>query len=165
MTAAGVIMGAGHLGMHYMGMAGDGALPPVYDLPGVLVALIAAALSGSGHHHRLWRAHEGQHVAGNAGFRGSVVVTVHFIAMWGTGFPPLEDAQATARRISNETLAMGVTLAAFVISGSLSSDRRVVPGACAAIPDGPDPARSLRQNPRPSPSPATQPPDIATRAV
>jgi hypothetical protein len=49
---------------------------------------------------------------------GFAVFSVHFLAMAGTGFYPLDDAGANGPVIGNATLALIVTVIAFVICGS-----------------------------------------------
>ena len=118
MVVAGAVMGLGILGMHYMGMAGMELCRPVYSLWGVALAIagamalsILAVIIAYGSRTR------GNILLGTLVF-GSCVVMVHFTAMWGTAFVAEPAPHAVGPSISNETLAMGVTIAAFLISGS-----------------------------------------------
>ena len=118
MAVAGSVMGLGILGMHYMGMAGMELCRPVYSLWGVALAIagamalsILAVIIAYGSRTR------GNILLGTLVF-GSCVVLVHFTAMWGTAFVAEPAPHAVGPAISNEALAMGVTIAAFLISGS-----------------------------------------------
>jgi NO-binding membrane sensor protein with MHYT domain len=118
LTLAGVIVGLGIVAMHYVGMSGMELCRPVYSVGGVAVALVAAvALSVLA----IWVAYSdrtrGSILLGTLCF-GASVFAVHFIAMAGTGFVALEGAPAVGPLLSNEVLAMGVTLSAFVICGA-----------------------------------------------
>lgn len=117
-TAAGGIVGCGIVAMHYVGMSGMELCRPVYTLGGVAVSLVAAmALSVLA----IWVAYgdrtRGSILLGTLCF-GASVFAVHFIAMAGTGFVPLQGAQSAGPVLSNEILAMGVTLSVFVICGA-----------------------------------------------
>ena len=118
LTLAGAIVGGGITLMHYIGMSGMELCRPVYSLQGIAGALIAsmllsvmavrAAYSDRGRRNIL---------VGTLGF-GVAVVMVHFLAMAGTGFEALGAPAPVGPAISNETLALLVTLAAFVISAA-----------------------------------------------
>ena len=117
-TLAGVIIGLGIALMHYIGMSGMELCRPVYTLPGIAGALAASVgLSVLA----VWVAYSERGrrniVQGTVGF-GAAVVMVHFIAMAGTGFLSDGAAGAIGPALSNETLAIIVTLAAFVISAA-----------------------------------------------
>ena len=118
LALAGAIVGAGISLMHYIGMSGMELCRPVYTLPGVAGALMASialsilairiAYSERGRRNILF---------GAAGF-GTAVVMVHFLAMAGTGFLPDPQSGALGPALENGTLAILVTLAAFVISAA-----------------------------------------------
>ena len=114
LTLSGVIIGAGIIVMHYIGMAGMELCIPVFTPLGVAVAALASIVL-SVVAVRLAYGERGRRniVQGTIGF-GLAVVSVHYIAMAGTGFLPAEDASAVLG-IGNETLAILVMLAAFAI--------------------------------------------------
>ena len=117
-TGAGAIIGIGIPIMHYIGMSGMELCRPVYTFWGVALALAASiALSVMA----VWVAYSDRGrrniLLGTAGF-GLAVFSVHFIAMAGTGFLAVPGAEGTGPYLRNETLAMIVTLAAFVISAA-----------------------------------------------
>jgi NO-binding membrane sensor protein with MHYT domain len=117
-TLAGAIVGAGIVAMHYIGMLGMELSRPVFGALDVAISLAASlALSILA----IWVAYSARThrniLLGTVCF-GGAVFAVHFIAMSRTGFLKLDVANAAGPIISNEALAIGVTLAAFVISGA-----------------------------------------------
>jgi diguanylate cyclase len=117
-TGAGAIIGIGIPIMHYIGMSGMQLCRPVYTFWGVALALAASiALSVAA----VWVAYSDRGrrniLLGTVGF-GLAVFSVHFIAMAGTGFLALPGVGGAGAFLSNEALAMIVTLAAFVISAA-----------------------------------------------
>jgi NO-binding membrane sensor protein with MHYT domain len=151
-TAAGLIVGTGILGMHYTGMAGMQACRAEYTLGGIALAVtISLALATLA----VWIAY-GERTRRNV-LLGTLcfamaVVALHYIAVWNTRFlaAPLPDVTLT---IGNETLAMAVTLAAFVICGAF---------LLASATFFPEPAEEVAAAPAPetaaSPAPLTPPP-------
>ena len=116
-TAAGCIMGAGIVAMHYIGMLGMELCGPVFRPFGVAVALVAAlALSNLA----VWVAYgsrtRGHILLGTLCF-AAAVVSMHFIAMAGTQFYRSDVASTAGPVLSNAVLAMLVTVSSFVISG------------------------------------------------
>ncbi|SNS48377.1 MHYT domain-containing protein [Antarctobacter heliothermus] len=135
LTLAGAIVGAGIVAMHYVGMSGMELCRPVYSVGGVVVALIAAlALSIAA----IWVAYGERtrgHILLGTLFFGVSVVAVHFIAMAGTGFVGLGGGSGAGPILSNEVLAMGVTLSSFAICGAfLLSGVTFFPVRVAAAP-------------------------------
>jgi NO-binding membrane sensor protein with MHYT domain len=117
-TGAGVIIGIGIPIMHYIGMSGMELCRPIYTPLGVGLALVASiALSVAA----VWLAYSERGRAnillGTAGF-GLAVFSVHFLAMAGTGFRQDVSAAASGPLMGNESLAILVTLSAFVISAA-----------------------------------------------
>ncbi len=151
MIAAGAIMGLGILGMHYMGMAGMELCRPVYDLLGVVLAVLGAlALSVLAVIIAYGSRTKGNILLGTVVFGLSVVI-VHFVAMWGTDFMALSGAQAIGPAISNEVLALGVTVAAFLISGAfLLTGVSFLGPAETALGPGPDPEPLPASEPEPA---------------
>lgn len=118
MTAAGLLVGLGILGMHYVGMAGMEMCRPVYHVTGVALAVVSAlALSVLAIFIAYGARTKGNIVLGTLVF-GVCVASVHFTAMWGTSFMADPQVNAAGPPISNEVLALGVTVAAFLISGA-----------------------------------------------
>ena len=141
---AGAVLGGGIPVMHYVGMSGIQLCRPVYTLGGVVLALGASmALSIAA----FWIAYGNRAarniILGTVGF-GLAVFAVHFIAMAGTGFVEVTAAGDPGPWISNEALAFGVTLAAFVISGAF-----LLTGVTFALPE----AAALSPKAQPDPQP------------
>lgn len=151
LALAGAIVGGGIALMHYIGMSGMELCSPVYTLPGVAGALIASialsilairiAYSERGRRNILF---------GAAGFGGAVVM-VHFLAMAGTAFVPDPQSGALGPALENGTLAILVTLAAFVISAAF---------LLSGITFFPTP----EQPPAAAPAPAPLPPPVPEQA-
>lgn len=115
---AGAIIGGGIALMHYIGMSGMELCSPVYTVPGVAGAL-AASVALSILAIRIAYSERGRRniLLGAAGF-GAAVIMAHFLAMAGTGFLPDPQSDALGPALENGTLAIIVTLAAFVISAA-----------------------------------------------
>lgn len=118
LALAGAIIGLGISLMHYIGMSGMELCRPVYTPLGVAGA-IAASVVLPVLAVRVAYSERGRKniILGTVCF-GLAVVMVHFIAMAGTDFLPDGDAGAIGPALSNETLAILVTLSAFVISAA-----------------------------------------------
>ena len=115
---AGLLVGAGILSMHYVGMLGIRGCTPQFATVGKMLSGLVAAIMGIA---AIWisyaRRTQGSVLTGTIVFGLSVVVT-HFTAMYWTGFARLPAGVAIEPSIHNSQLAMIVTLAAFVICGS-----------------------------------------------
>jgi NO-binding membrane sensor protein with MHYT domain len=160
-TVAGLILGAGILGMHYTGMAGMQACRAEYTAGGIALAVTTSLALAT---LAVWIAYGERTrrnvVLGTLCF-ATAVVALHYIAIWNTRF--IEAAlPEVSRMLGNEALAMVVTLAAFVICGAFLLAGATFfpePGEveAAAAPDpappAPAPAPEL-----PSATPAPPPP-------
>ncbi len=116
-VAAGTLVGAGVLAMHYVGMAGMQLCQPVYSAVGVISSSILAIglcilAFGIAYGTRSNR----NIVIGTVCF-GVAVTAVHFLAMAGTNFIELSGTHEIGPLISNETMAIGVILSSFAIFG------------------------------------------------
>lgn len=155
-TLAGVIIGLGIALMHYIGMSGMELCRPVYTPMGIAGAL-AASVGLSVLAVRVAYSERGRRniVLGTVGF-GVAVVMVHFIAMAGTGFLSDGATGAIGPALSNETLAIIVTLAAFVISAAFlltgitfapQPEEAAAPNVAEAAPPEPAPVVAVRAEP------------------
>ena len=148
-TLAGAIIGAGIVLMHYIGMSGIELCRPVYTPLGVAAAL-GASVGLSVLAVRIAYSERGRRniLLGTLGF-GVAVVTVHFAAMAGTGFVATGAGGQGGPQIGNETLAMVVTVSAFLISAAfLLTGVTFAPEPATAAPPAPAP-------PSPLPEPVT----------
>lgn len=117
-TGAGVLIGVGIPVMHYIGMSGMELCSPVYTWVGVVGAFAASILLSVG---AVWLAYSERTrrsiLLGTAGF-GLAVFAMHFLAMAGTRFLDVPDALAAGPVMGNGSLAILVTLSAFVLSAA-----------------------------------------------
>ncbi|MEL6207426.1 MAG: MHYT domain-containing protein [Pseudomonadota bacterium] len=158
LVAAGSLMGLGIVAMHYVGMLGMELCRPVFAPLGVAVAFIAAmALSILAIFVAYGARTRGNILLGTACF-GLSVFAVHFIAMWGTGFEPLDTVTSAGPALSNEVLAVGVIVAAFAISASF-----LLTGVSYVEPEGQAAPATAPVSTRP-PSPTPFAPAIAVPA-
>ncbi|PSL18473.1 MHYT domain-containing protein [Shimia abyssi] len=158
LTLAGAVVGFGIVAMHYIGMLGMELCKPVFAPSGIIIALASAmGLSVLA----IWVAYgartKGNILLGTVCF-GLSVFAVHFVAMSGTSFIALDTTGGGGPALSNEVLAMGVTVTAFVICGVflLNGVSFLEPTAQNAVP-------SPAVQPEPAPEPAPEPvaaPDI-----
>ncbi len=117
-TGAGAIIGIGIPIMHYIGMSGMELCRAVYTQMGVALAVAASIVLSVA---AVWLAYSERGrrniLLGTAAF-GLAVFSVHFLAMAGTGFLKTDDAAAGSQLMGNESLAILVTLSAFLISAA-----------------------------------------------
>ncbi|MEM0949860.1 MAG: MHYT domain-containing protein [Pseudomonadota bacterium] len=117
-TAAGLVFGLGILAMHYLGMAGMQACRAVYT-PGGLTLAFSTSLALSV--LAIWVAYgertKRNILLGTLGF-AVAVVALHFIAVSNTNFFATPAPEAPNIVLSNESLALVVTLASFAICGA-----------------------------------------------
>lgn len=116
-TAAGLVVGTGILGMHYTGMAGMQACVAEYTLGGIVISVtISLVLATLAVWIAYWDRTRRNVLLGTLCF-ALAVVALHYIAIWNTSFleAPLPEVDLM---FGNEALAIVVTLAAFVICGA-----------------------------------------------
>lgn len=117
-TLAGAIIGLGIPLMHYIGMSGIELCRPIYTPMGISGAL-AASVALSIVAMRVAYGERGhRNILLGTGCFGIAVVVVHFLAMAGTGFEQTGEPGLAGPLIGNESLAILVTLSAFVISAA-----------------------------------------------
>lgn len=117
-TLAGVIVGVGIPAMHFIGMSGMELCTPVYSLPGLALAFAASVLLSVAAVRIAYSERGRRNILLGTAVFGLAVFSVHFLAMGGTEFTVLPDQAAAGPAIDNRTLAIIVTLSAFVISGA-----------------------------------------------
>ena len=115
---AGALVGTGIVLMHFIGMAGMRLCRPVNGAFDYVLALMAAIVLSIA---AIWVAYDTRSkrsiLIGTIGF-AAAVVSVHFVAIALTGFTIGNDTGGAGPAMSKEILAMGVTVAAFVICGA-----------------------------------------------
>ena len=117
-VAAGVIVGLGIVVMHYVGMAGMELCRPVYTVWDVALATLASVVLSI---LAIWAAYDKRTqrniLLGTVCF-GLAVFTMHFVATGLTDFIASENAGRAGPALNNQVLAMGVTVAVFMICGA-----------------------------------------------
>ncbi len=162
-TAAGLVVGTGILGMHYTGMAGMQACVAEYTMGGIVISVtISLVLATLAVWIAYWDRTRRNVVLGTLCF-ALAVVALHYIAIWNTSFleAPLPEFDLI---LGNEALAIVVTLAAFLICGAfllagatffpetpeaeaVAPQDGVVPVTPAPEVETPEPARRLQPVP------------------
>jgi NO-binding membrane sensor protein with MHYT domain len=144
-TFSGLVIGSGILAMHFIGMAGMQACRATYTPLGIAVSGGTSLLLGT---LAVWVAY-GERTRRNTLlgtiFFAAAVVALHYIAIAGTRFFAEPELAPTSLTLSNQALALLVTLAAFAICGGFllsgatffpTGTRRPEP-AIAAAPETP----------------------------
>jgi len=145
-AGAGVLMGAGIVTMHYVGMAGIEGCGTVFGATGYVVStLLAVALSIAALRLAYGRRTLRTLILG-AGAYGGGIVAMHFSAMYWTGFVRLEALSLTTPVISNDYLALIVALATFLLCGAflLTTATAGIPESATGPATGPVPADARR---------------------
>ncbi|WP_170468141.1 MHYT domain-containing protein [Ruegeria arenilitoris] len=118
LVAAGVIVGLGIVVMHYVGMAGMELCRPVYNVWDVTISTVASVLLSV---LAIWAAYDNRTqrniLLGTVCF-GLAVFTMHFVATGLTDFVATDSAGGAGPALNNQVLAMGVTVAVFLICGA-----------------------------------------------
>lgn len=117
-TGAGIVVGLGIAAMHYIGMSGIQLCRAVYTPFGVTLAWIASIVFGVLSFWVVYGDRSRRNIVIGTLCLGASVFAVHFIAMDGTGFMATAASAAEGPLLDNDTLAMIVTVAAFVICGA-----------------------------------------------
>ncbi|WP_170420530.1 MHYT domain-containing protein [Ruegeria arenilitoris] len=140
-VGAGVIVGLGIVVMHYIGMAGMELCRPVYTASDVAIATVASVLLSV---LAIWVAYDNRTqrniLLGTVCF-GLAVFTMHFVATGLTDFTASDNAGGAGPALNNQVLAMGVTVAVFLICGAflLTGITFIGPEPAAEAPQ-PEPA-------------------------
>ncbi len=149
---AGCILGLGIPVMHYTGMSGMELCRPVYTPMGIASAAMASIVLSVGSFLLCYGQRSARNILlGTFGF-GLAVFAVHFVAMAGTQFQQVETETVAGPLISNDVLAFGVTLSAFVLSGVF-----LLTGATFAGKETADPTDTAEPAPQLSESEAAHP--------
>ncbi len=150
-VAAGVLVGAGILAMHYVGMAGMQICRPVYTSSGVLVtSVLAIGLCVLAFAVAYGRRTNKNIFLGTLCF-GVAVFAAHFLAIWETNFIVLQGTREFGPLISNEMMAIGVILTSFVILGTFLwvGSTLLMPEDLVRAPDGMSASATAAQGPAP----------------
>ncbi|KMW57949.1 carbon monoxide dehydrogenase operon C protein [Candidatus Rhodobacter oscarellae] len=117
-VAAGALVGAGILAMHYIGMAGLELCRAVYTPSGLISAgVLAMGLCVAAFGVAYGQRSDRNILLGTLCF-GLAVAAVHFAAVAGTRFVKVPGFTEFGPIMSNEVLALGVILSSFVLFGA-----------------------------------------------
>lgn len=158
-VAAGSIVGVGIVAMHYIGMAGMQLCRPVYGFADIAISTIASLLLSI---LAIWVAYDARThrniLLGTVCF-GLAVVTMHFVAISLTDFTVAEATGAAGPLLDNQVLALGVTVAVFLICGAflLTGITFVTPEEASAKDAESTPEAETSADPEPIPTPVTPP--------
>ncbi|MDJ0628957.1 MAG: MHYT domain-containing protein [Rhodobacter sp.] len=115
--AAGAIIGLGIVIMHFVGMLGMRLCRPVNSPADYAVSATVAILLSALAIRVAYTARDNRNILLGTVCFGVAVATVHFFAIAQTGFVKADATSAVGSTLSNQTLALGVTVAAFLICG------------------------------------------------
>lgn len=118
LIAAGLILGIGVLSMHYIGMMGIRGAEPFFSTVATFLSVVVAAVMGVAAIKVAYGRRSKQNIIAGSLLMGFSVVIVHFTAMHGTKFTRSTDFVPESAVLATSTLAVIVTVAAFVICGS-----------------------------------------------
>ena len=118
LNMAGLILGAGVIVMHYIGMLAIRGRLPQFSTWSIALAVLVAAVAGVIAIRVAYGHRSKQNIVRGSIVFGLAVVAVHYAAMLGTSFAADDSFQPVPLAMDNDTLALGVTLASFLICGS-----------------------------------------------
>ncbi len=118
LVLSGLLLGAGVIVMHYVGMLAIRGVIPRFNIISVLLAVAAAAVAGVLAIRVAYGSRSKQNTVIGSLVFGLAVVAVHYAAMLGTTFHHNESFKPLPVAMANHTLAISVTIASFVICGA-----------------------------------------------
>ena len=118
LTVSGLVLGAGVIVMHYVGMLAIRGVIPRFSSFSVLMAMLVAAIAGIVAVRVAYGNRTKQNIVFGSVVFGFAVAAVHYAAMLGTSFQADENFQSVPVAMSNNALAISVAMASFVICGS-----------------------------------------------
>ncbi len=118
LVVAGLILGVGILSMHYLGMMGIRGVEPFFSVMVTCLSVVVAVVMGVAAIAVAYGRRSKQNIVAGSLLMGFSVVIVHFTAMHGTQFSRTTDFVPESAVLATSTLAVIVTVTAFVICGS-----------------------------------------------
>ncbi len=118
MNTAGVALGVGIVSMHFVGMLGMRGVIPEFDKLAIVASLVVALVTGVAAVRISYGLRSRLNIVKGGFMFGLSVVVVHHTAMLGTQFGIDPDYTQSTFALDQDVLAIVVTVAAFVISGS-----------------------------------------------
>ncbi|MDJ0614765.1 MAG: MHYT domain-containing protein [Rhizobiaceae bacterium] len=118
MVASGLLVGIGIVVMHYLGMSGMHGAEPEFTTVSIIVTIFLACIFGVITFFAAYSQRNSGNIMLGSFLFGIAVFSVHFVAMRGTVFQKDATNISEMILISNEVLAIGVSLTTFVICGA-----------------------------------------------
>ncbi len=118
LKVAGLVLGAGVIVMHYVGMLAIRGVVPQFSTVSVVMAAVVAAVAGILAVHVAYGHRSKQNIVFGSVVFGFAVAAVHYAAMLGTTFQADDSFKSVPVAMSNHSLAISVAIASFVICGS-----------------------------------------------
>ena len=118
LNTAGLALGVGIVAMHFVGMLGMRGVIPEFSGLAIAAALVVALVTGVAAVRVSYGARSRQNIVKGGIMFGLSIVIVHHTAMLGTHFTVDPDYNELTLALEQGTLAIAVTVAAFVICGS-----------------------------------------------
>lgn len=118
LNLAGMILGAGIVSMHYIGMSAMRGAVPGYSTHSIILALLAAALFCLCAVRVAYGKRSKEHIVGGGLLLGLSVVVVHYTAMLGIRYEPADGHDVGTIALGNSTLAIVLVVAVFMICGA-----------------------------------------------
>jgi len=115
---AGSVLGIGIVLMHYVGMLAIRGVTPQFTVLSIVLAVLVAAIAGVSAVFVAYGHRSKQNIVFGSVVFGTAVVVVHYTAMFGTSFSIVDGFLPVPVLMENHTLALSVTIAAFVICGT-----------------------------------------------
>ncbi|MDH5797332.1 MAG: LytTR family transcriptional regulator DNA-binding domain-containing protein [Paracoccaceae bacterium] len=117
-TLAGAIVGLGIALMHFIGMQGMEICRPVNSVADYAISTVASVVLSIVAITVAYDARTNRNIVLGTVCFGLSVAAVHYFAISQTGFAEVGGVGAIGQVMSNQTLALGVTVAAFMICGA-----------------------------------------------
>jgi len=118
LSLAGVILGAGIVLMHFIGMSGIRGATPSYGYGALALTLFVAAVTGICAIQIAYGKRSKEHIVAGGLMLGMSVVVVHYTAMHGTSYTASAGSETGTIAIANSTLAIVLVVAVFILCGA-----------------------------------------------
>lgn len=118
LTVAGIALGLGIVVMHFVGMLGMRGVIPQFSMLAIVAAVAVALVTGVAAVRLSYGSRSRENIVKGGFMFGLAVALVHHTAMLATHFAVDPSYSELAIALDQETLAIAVTVAAFVICGS-----------------------------------------------
>lgn len=118
LSLAGVILGAGIVLMHFIGMSAIRGATPSYSFVSVMLTVVAASVTGICAIRIAYGKRSKEHIVAGGLMLGMSVVIVHYTAMFGTRYQETTGSEIGTIALANSTLAIVLVVAVFILCGA-----------------------------------------------